>query len=126
MNDKTQKNLLPTSPVLGSFVIISWLLFTPSAWRRYVASIDPDLPSDFALADLKSYHWYHKAVLSLLFLGHVLWSVWVSTFVILCLWLLNAPGEVMVFASCYAFSFTLIGGILGSLTVSVAFGIINR
>jgi hypothetical protein len=124
VNDKTQKNLLPTSPVLGSFVIISWLLFTPSAWRRYVASIDPDLPSDFALADLKSYHWHHKTLISLLFLGHVLWSVWVSTFVILCLWLLNAPGEVMVFVSCYAFSFTLIGGMLGSLTVSVAFGII--
>jgi hypothetical protein len=121
--ESTKDDLLPTSPVLASFMIVSWLLFTPSAWRRYVANIDPNLSPDFALADLKRQHW--QLVWKLLILGHGLWSVWVSSIVILCLWLLDVPGEVLVLVSCYALLFSLVGGVLGSLTVSVAFGIMS-
>ena len=49
--------MLPPSPIFASLVIIGWLLFTPSAWRRYVASIDPNLSPNFALAHLTKQHW---------------------------------------------------------------------
>ncbi len=117
-------NLLSINPILASFVIVGWLVFKPSAWRRYVASIDPNLPPDFALAKLKSHHWRDAALRKLLYLGHGLWAVWSTGIVVLCLWLLDAPGEVLVLVSGYALLFSLVGGILGSLIVSVAFGII--
>ncbi len=117
----SSKNL-PKNPVFASFVIVHWLLFTPSAWRHYVANIDPNLSPDFALADL--HHWRSKALWKLLILGHGLWSIWVCSIVILCLWLLGASDDVLILVSCYALLFTFVGGVLGSLTVSVAFGII--
>ncbi len=117
------KGFLPKNPILASFVIMSWLIFTPSAWRRYIANIDSHLPPDFALADLKSHHWHHKSLRKLLYLGHGLWSIWISSLVTLCLWLLDVPGEVMILVGCYALLFSFVGGMLGSLTVSVAFGI---
>jgi len=118
-----KEGLLPINPVLASFVLINWLVFTPSAWRRYVASIDPQLSPDFSLADLKLYHWHDTALWKLLFLGHGLWSVWICSLVTLCLWLLDSPGEILILVSGYALLFSLVGGLLGSFTVSVAFGI---
>ncbi len=123
IKDARKEDLLAKTPILGSFRIISWLLFTPSAWRAYVASIDPKLSPDFALTDLKMQH--VTAVWKLLVLGHGLWSVWVSLIVIVSLWLLDVPPEVLVLVSCYALLLTLVGGLLGSLIVSVAFGIIS-
>jgi len=118
-----KEDLLPINPVLASLVFFSWLVFTPSAWRRYVASIDPQLSPDFSLADLKLYHWHDTALWKLLFLGHGLWSVWICSLVTLCLWLLDSPGEILILVSGYALLFSLVGGLLGSFTVSVAFGI---
>ncbi len=120
---KNEQNLLPTNPILASFMLIIWLVFTPSVWRRYVAVIDLNLSPDFALADLKRQHW-NRTLWKLLILGHGLWSVWVSVIVFLCLWLLNTPNDVLILVTGYALLFTVVSGILGSLTVSVAFGII--
>ncbi|MCK5666715.1 MAG: hypothetical protein KAI17_24665, partial [Thiotrichaceae bacterium] len=115
-------NNLPTNPFLASFVIISWLLFTPSAWQRYVATIDPNLSPDFALANLKD--WHNKYLWKLLILGHGFWAIWISGLVTLGLWLLGLSNDVLILVSCYTLLFSLIIGVLGSLTVSVAFGII--
>lgn len=120
----TKGNLLPTNPFLASFVIIFWLVFTPSAWRRYLANIDPKLSPHFALANLKKHHWQHPALWKLLILGHGFWSIWVISIVILCLWLLDTPTDIMILVSCYALLFSFVSGMLASLTVSVAFGII--
>lgn len=117
--------MLPSSPIFASLVIIGWLLFTPSAWRRYVASIDPNLSPNFALAHLTKQHWQQPALWRLLLLGHGLTSLWVSLIVISCLWLLDTPNEGILLATCYALPLSLVGGILGSLMVSVAFGIIT-
>lgn len=116
-------NLLPKSPFLASFVIIFWLVFTPSAWRRYVASIDPNLSPDFALADLKKKHWQQLALWRLLWLGHGLWAIWISSFIMVCWCWLEMPSETILLVSCYALLFSLTGGLLGSFAVSVAFGI---
>jgi hypothetical protein len=122
--DSINENLLPKSPVLASLVIISWLIFKPSAWQHYINQIDTDLSPDFALADLKNNHFSHPDLRKLLYLGHGLWPLWCSGLVLLLLWLWEVPEEVLLLVSCYALFFTLIGGILGSLIVSVAFGII--
>jgi hypothetical protein len=117
--------MLPTSPILASLVIIGWLLFTPSAWRRYIDHIDPHLSPNFALAHLTKQHWQQPALWRLLILGHGLTPLWVSFMVIGCLWLLDTPNEAILLATCYALPLSLVGGILGSFMVSVAFGIIT-
>lgn len=115
--------MLPKSPTLASFYILSWLIFRPSVWQRYVAQIDPQLLPHFALANLKKHHWSHPALKKLLFCGLGLWPLWVSLVIILLLWALDKPGEIIIQTMIYSFFFSLIGGFLGSLTISLAFGI---
>ncbi|MDM8566281.1 AAA family ATPase [Candidatus Halobeggiatoa sp. HSG11] len=123
MSDKySLTTVLPNSQFLASLVIIGWLLFKPSAWRAYINNIDPNLTPDFVLADLNTIHWNDKNLRKLLYLGHVLWPIWIYSLVTLGLWLSNTPAEVLILTSVYALFFSLIGGILGSFTVSVAFG----
>ncbi|OQW92591.1 MAG: hypothetical protein BWK79_14325 [Beggiatoa sp. IS2] len=107
---------------MASFVLVGWLLFTPSAWQRYVANLDPTLPPDFAFVNLQLHHWRQPALWKLLSLIHVLWPLWITICVSICLWLLDRPADDILLGSCYALSFSLISGLLGSLTVSVAFG----
>ena len=114
---------LPNSSILANFIILYWLLFKPSAWRRYIGSIDPNLSPDFALADLKKKHWQAPRLWKLLLLGHGLAAIWVSASITLCLYLFNIPSSVLILVASYALLFSLIGGILGSLIISVSFGI---
>lgn len=115
---------MPKSPVLASFLLLSWLLFTPTAWRRYITGIDPNLPPHFALSELTWQHWKQPALQQLLLLGHGLWPLWSSMIVSLGLWLLDTPSENIILTGCYTLLLSAVGGLLGSLTVSVAFGII--
>ncbi|MBK6712121.1 MAG: hypothetical protein IPG51_17575 [Chloroflexi bacterium] len=39
---------------LGSWRLLFWLFFHPAAWRAHLAGIDPHLPPDFCLAELKA------------------------------------------------------------------------
>jgi hypothetical protein len=125
LRDASFENLLPNSPVLASLIVISWLIFKPSAWRHYITSIDTHLSPDFALADLNSSHWQHPALRKLLYLGHGLWPLWSSMIVTLCLWMGDVPDETLLLVSCYALLFGVVGGLLGSLIVSLAFGIMG-
>lgn len=116
--------MLPKSPVLASLMIIIWLIFKPSAWRSYLATIDPKLSGDVALAKLNFTHWQQPALRRLLLLGHGLWPIWVSLTTCLYLQLLQSPPETIILASIYALLLSLVGGLLGSLLVSIVFGII--
>ncbi|MDY6991619.1 MAG: ATP-binding protein [Pseudomonadota bacterium] len=116
-------NRLPTNPLLASMVIVFWLVFTPSAWRRYINQIDPELSPDFALTELKAHHWQQPLLQRLLLLGHGLWSLWVSIIVCCLLWFAYLPSEHIILASIYALLLSLVGGFLSSLFISVAFGI---
>src|SRR5215510_959479 len=56
---------------VGSLQLLFWLFFRPSAWRHYVARIDPTLRPDFCLAELQSAQWRHSAIRRLLVQGYV-------------------------------------------------------
>ncbi len=114
---------LPKYSILANFILLNWLLFKPSAWRHYIAGIDPNLSPDFALADLKKKHWQTPRLWKLLLFGHGLAAIWVSTILTLCLYLFHIPSNVLILIASYALLFSLIGGILGSLIISVAFGV---
>jgi hypothetical protein len=116
--------LLPKNIVLASLLLMFWLIFKPSAWRRYIANIDSDLAANFALANLKLPHWQNSALQKLLILGHGLWSVWITAIVAIVLMLLSTPSDKLILISCYTLFLVAVGGFLSSMLISVAFGII--
>ncbi len=116
--------ILPKNIVLASLLVMFWLIFQPSAWRRYITNIDSDLAANFALANLKLQHWRNSALHKLLILGHGLWSVWITAIVAIVLMLLSTPSDKFILISCYTLFLVAVGGFLGSMLISVAFGII--
>ena len=56
---------------MGIVLLPVWLFLHPSAWRVQVARIDPTLPPDFCLAELRASHWRHPALQQLLVQGYV-------------------------------------------------------
>jgi len=120
-----QESLLPDNPLFASLFLLSWLLFTPSSWRCYIALIDSKLPADFSFADLSKRHWQNPDFRRLVYLGHGIWSLWTTCIVILGLWLFNVDSDIIILTGSYAFVFSIISGLLGSFTVSTAFGMIT-
>lgn len=116
--------MLPRNPVLASFVLVGWLIFKPSAWQKYTATIARHFSPHFALANLPLSLWRQAIIRHLLWVGHVCWAGWNTLFVFIFLILIDVPFPTVVFASCYTLMFSLLIGLLGSLLISVAFGII--
>jgi AAA domain len=48
--------------ILSSLQLLAWILFLPSAWRDYIARVDPTLPPDCTLLDISpAYSAYPRA-----------------------------------------------------------------
>src|SRR5215468_4595790 len=53
---------LHSNLVLSSLQLLAWILFLPSAWRDYIARLDPGLPPDCTLLDIgPAYSAYPRA-----------------------------------------------------------------
>ena len=110
--------------LLSSFTLISWLVLSPSAWQQRIHRLGENISTDFALVDLKPFHWKRKILWRLLFIGHVIWAFWTTFIVSILLWFCQVSVETLILTSSYAFFLCLVGGLLGSLTISVPFGVI--
>lgn len=114
---------MSNNPFYASLQLISWLIFTPSAWHKFVMQIDPHLPPDFAFAELKKAHWHSKIVQRLFFQTHFFCALLSSGIVAISLFLMKLPIEHILLSFCYSFLFSLVAGGLGSTLISVAFGL---
>jgi hypothetical protein len=81
---------------VGSLQVLGWLFFCPSAWRYHVARIDPTLPPDFCLLDVRGMQWRHPIFQRLLVQGCVIWPGLVGGLVGLGLWLTGMSGHSIV------------------------------
>ncbi len=113
---------LPANPLLASLKLLQWLLLTPSFWRRYIQQHLPHVSPDFALADVQRPQWWQPAIRRVLWLAHGIVPLWGVLMAAVVLRLLGTQGLDAALALCYAFIFSVIGGVLGSLLISVAFG----
>ena len=121
--------------ILGSLQLLFWLLFHPSAWRHYVARLDPVLRPDFTLVELSSGQWHTPAVRLLLIRAYLVLPLLVGLPVVLIFWIQDAPLEpsVVFVAHVVAISLTLgimmgavislAAGMAGGVAVSLAYGI---
>ncbi|MEK7991756.1 MAG: hypothetical protein VSS52_012170 [Thiotrichaceae bacterium] len=114
---------MPQNSFIASLRLLHWLLFTPSAWQRYIAQIDEQLSPAFALAHLSNQHWKNKQLWHLLWIGHGLLSFWALTIVCIILAWQDVASEKYLLTLSYIPLLSLFLGLLTSLTVSLAFGI---
>ncbi len=71
----TDSSELHPNIILSSLQLLVWLFFNPSAWSNYVANTDPNLRSDFALAELSLAQWRNVRLRRLLVRGYIVWPL---------------------------------------------------
>lgn len=81
-----QKNLLT-----GSVRLLFWLFVHPAAWRNHLARIDPDLPPDFCIAQLRRHHWQQWRFWRFMIMTGLTWPILIALFLLIFMWLLNLP-----------------------------------
>jgi hypothetical protein len=114
--------------LLGSLQLVFWLLIHPSTWRNYMSRIDPQLPSDFYLAELHHSQWRNPQFRRLLIKGYVVWPLLVG----LIVWLTGLAGANQILGRqgvlggvAFAVAISLALGVAGGLVVNVATGIMS-
>ncbi len=114
---------LSSNLIAGSLQLLFWILFHPTAWRSHIARIDPTLPPDFCLAELRREHWRNPALQRLVIMIFGIWPVLVGALVSLTLWMNGAPGEKIFYGVTEGMAFGLSIGFALSLTVSLSIGL---
>jgi hypothetical protein len=77
--------------IWGSFHLCFWILFHPAAWRNHVARLDPSLPPDFNLLDLKRAQWQQPRVRRFLIQLYLILPLLASVAILLFFWLRGMP-----------------------------------
>ncbi|MFN8456086.1 MAG: ATP-binding protein [Anaerolineae bacterium] len=112
--------LHPNLP-LGSFHLLFWLFFHPSAWHNYIARFDPALAPDFTLAELKPSPWRSRLLIQL----YLLLPLLVSLLTGLILGLGQSPLADTITSMTYVLTLSLTLGLMIGLVVSVAAGAVS-
>lgn len=122
--------------ILGSLHLLFWLFFHPTAWRQYLAGIEPALLPGFGLLELQKAHWRNALVRRLLIQGLIILPFVAAWPVGLVLWLQGAgldrdlvAAVTFILAINFSLSF-MIGavvnvpaGIVAGVTLGLAYGI---
>lgn len=64
--------------ISAALQVLGWLLHRPTAWRNFVARVDPTLPPHFSLLQLRREHLRHPEMRRLLFVGYIVVPLLVS------------------------------------------------
>jgi hypothetical protein len=115
---------LHRSSFIATFQLLFFLVFRPSDWRSMVTRIDPALPPDFSLSELKMAHWQHSEFLRLLRLIYGAMPIFIG--VIVWIWLFWFKGDIIDATRGFIYTITLsfVGALTGGITISVAFSFI--
>jgi hypothetical protein len=120
MKNRSAAPQLSDNPLLGSWQLLIWFFFRPSAWRACLQQIDPALTPHFCLAELTDVHWQHPLLRRLLAYGYValpILSVMLITSVLVI-------SEQLTQLAMIGLLFGLGTGLLLGTTVSAAGGIV--
>lgn len=122
--------------ILGSVQLLFWLLFHPSAWSNYLARLDPSLDPHFSLIELTRRQWQAPTLRRLLVQATLILPLLLALPVSLILWRQSDQLEFIVVPVIYVVAITitlaimiaavtsLAAGIVGSIGVGVAAGIV--
>ena len=104
---------------IGSFQLLFWLFFHPSAWRNHINRLDPHLSPNFSLAEIPGKQWRDFSFLRLLFMCTLTWPLLAGLAVGLGLWLLQMPTTNITLGIVIGLAL----GVVTSVTVSLAGGV---
>lgn len=122
----TDAPLLRRNVVIGSFQLLFWLFFHPSAWRNHLAEVTPDLRPNFCLAELRWLHWRSFAMWRLLAMTYLAWPIVAGSVIAVGLWLFHIPGDSILLGIMLGLAVgvvtSLAAGFAGSFVAGVATG----
>ncbi|NTU83762.1 MAG: ATP-binding protein [Chloroflexales bacterium] len=121
-NAYTDAPLQHPNLLLGSLHLHFWLFVRPSAWRNYVARIDPALGPDFALIDLSAAPWRTPAIARLLVQLCLVLPTLGAILVGLVLVASGQPLPTVVFGMTFALALGVVAGLPASVVGGVAVG----
>ena len=108
--------------LIASFQVLFWIYFHPSAWRNYIARIDPELRPDFWLVDLETKHWRNPLLHQLLLAVYVVWPLFVGLLSVWDAWL-NHTSLVIQFGTAFGMALGMAFG-AGIAGIMMAFGMV--
>ena len=103
---------------LGSFQLLGWLFFKPSAWRNHVKRVAPDLNFDFCLAEITLAKWRETS----------LWRIFIQGYLILPLFSIALIGLFLRLwhdGETVSTAFIIAGSFGFSVACSLAFGVVS-
>lgn len=118
-------NVYTNSPPLrrnafqAALQLLLWLLFHPSAWRHHLAHIDPALPPNFGLTDLRQSHWRNPVLRRTLLVGYGWLPALAALAVGPILWSIGVTGPVILLGMAITLIFGVGLGTISSLVVGL-------
>lgn len=77
--------------ILESLALLLHILLCPSRWIDAITAIDPTLPPEFSLLELRHHHWQNRRLRQLLFNGYVILPLLCFGLLLISLLLLGQP-----------------------------------
>lgn len=118
-NPYTNAPPLSNNLILGSFQLLYWLFFKPSAWRNYIQRTDSNLPFDFCLSDLTWQKWLKSGLWRVFVQGYIILPF--LSILIIWIWLWIQEPSINNVST----EFIVAGSLGFSLACSLAFGVIS-
>lgn len=115
--------------LLGYLQLCGWIFLNPSAWRAFVAGIDPSLSPMFSILELKSYHWKNVQIKHLFIYVFIISPIISGIISGTCVFLFSPLlGGTRIgwylLGGAYAFFIPLIVGSMHSFVSGIGFGIL--
>ena len=112
---------------IGSWRLLFWLFFHPSAWQDALVHVDPTLSPDFCLAGLHRFQLKQLKFWRLLLMMYLAWPVLGVLFIIFGLWLFDAASANIILGVIVGLAVALVlsvaTAVSGSMVVSTAVGL---
>ncbi len=116
---------LHANAMVGGLHLLFWLFIHPSAWAQHLANIDPGLPPDITLVELRRADWRNSRLRRLIFQGYGAWLLGSGLVYAVGLWLADVSLANGMFGIASGLVGALVFGLILGMTVSIAVGIVG-
>ncbi|PIE81333.1 MAG: hypothetical protein CSA11_04890 [Chloroflexi bacterium] len=117
----------PGNILVGSFRLLFWLFFHPSAWQDTITHVDPSLPTNFCLAELTANQLKQARFWRILIMLHLAWPILGGVLIMLGLWLIGASLTTIILGVIVGLAVGLVlsaaTAVSGNMAVSILIGL---
>jgi hypothetical protein len=114
--------ILAPNLLVGSWRLLFWLFFHPSAWRAHIHRIDSALPPDFCIAELTWTQWQKPAFWRLLIMHFLAWPFLLMALIWAILMLLGLSASSIALGLIVGVGIAVLASLAASVAGSLAMG----